>query len=470
MSLKPKFHKSTIRFIFVLCLLGGPILISFQIYEQDTRTTVQSSSPTESDDSLTLDPPPPLSYSYSPHDSIEITTDEDFTSANGVVSGSGISVDPFIIEGWNISSSGVHGISISGTTKFFLIRNNFIDTGGVYDIHGIYITNIVSGTAKIENNLCQNNWEGIYLASSSNNSLTNNNCSNNYYGIYLASSSNNSLTNNTCNSNNWDGIYLASSSNNSLTNNTCNSNYDYGIYLISSFNNSLTNNTCNSNNFGIYLDSSSNNSLTNNNCSNNGRGIRFSSSSNNSLTNNTCNSNYDYGIFIAGSNHNNSLTNNTCNSNYGYGIYLAGSNHNNSFTNNTCNSNYKDGIYLSGSNFNLLSWNLLFDNDYGVYLSSTSDNNILHHNTFIDNSNSPQAYDDGSNNQWFDTENNEGNYWSDYSGTGPQQIAGSSRSIDPYPLSEPTVVEFTILKGYFLALFTSFVLLCYLRRKNIKTN
>jgi parallel beta-helix repeat protein len=406
MFLRPKSHKSTIQFILLFCLVGGTILTSFLVYRQDNRTTVQSSSPTESDDSLTLDPlidpPPSFSYSYTPHDPIEITTDEDFTSANGVTSGSGTSIDPFIIEGWNITSSGVHGIFISATTKYFLIRNNFIDTGGVSNIHGIFITNVISGTAKIENNSCQNNYYGIYLASSNYNSLTDNNCSNNWDGIYLYSSSNNSLTNNTCNSNNWDGIYLYSSSNNSLTNNNC-SNNENGIYL-------------------------------------------YSSSSYNSLMNNTCDSNGNYGIRLSSSSYN-------------------------SLTNNICNSNNWDGIYLYSSDSNLLSWNLLFDNEYGVYLNANSDNNILHHNTFINNSNSPQAYDDGSNNQWFDTETNEGNYWSDYSETGPYQIAGSSRSNDPYPLGEiPVVAEFTPLKGYFFVLFTSFILLCHIRRRDIKAN
>ena len=108
---------------------------------------------------------------------------------------------------------------------------------------------------------------GIYLSSSSNNTITGNTCNNNTNnGIYLSSSSNNTITGNTCN-NNYNGIELYSSSNNNtITGNTCNNNNNYGIYLASSSDNTITGNTCNNNNNGIYLYSSSNNTITGNTC------------------------------------------------------------------------------------------------------------------------------------------------------------------------------------------------------------
>jgi len=86
-------------------------------------------------------------------------------------------------------------------------------------------------------------------------------------GIYLYSSSNNTVTGNTCNNNN-NGIYLySSSSDNTVTGNTCNNNNSYGIRLSSSSSdNTVTGNTCNNNNYGIYLSSSSNNTVTGNTC------------------------------------------------------------------------------------------------------------------------------------------------------------------------------------------------------------
>jgi parallel beta-helix repeat protein len=55
--------------------------------------------------------------------SIFIQGDEDLLEANGVVSGSGVESDPYIIEGWNIQTPWTHGISISHTNAHLVIRN-----------------------------------------------------------------------------------------------------------------------------------------------------------------------------------------------------------------------------------------------------------------------------------------------------------------------------------------------------------
>ena len=131
---------------------------------------------------------------------------------------------------------------------------------------------------------------GIHL-SGSHCSIRNNRCGwddthNNYYGIYLTSSSNNTISGNTCNENDH-GIRTHSSSNNGISGNTCSSNSAYGIRLrLSSNDNVLSGNICSSNSItGIRLCSSSSSSTAwGNTCSENGAyGIRLNESHNNAI-------------------------------------------------------------------------------------------------------------------------------------------------------------------------------------------
>lgn len=105
------------------------------------------------------------------------------------------------------------------------------------------------------------------------------------------------------------------------------------------------------------------------------------------------------------------------------------------------------GISLANSNFCVITYNLLENNKaFGVFLDSDSDDNIIHHNNFIDNNlddilvgifdGFSQAFDHGTDNTWYDTETLIGNYWSDWSGTGSYVIDGLADASDPYPQSE----------------------------------
>lgn len=64
------------------------------------------------------------STDYTVRERITIVGNDDFTEENGVVSGSGGSKDPYIIEGWEIvfNNSGTC-ISVAETDKHFVIRN-----------------------------------------------------------------------------------------------------------------------------------------------------------------------------------------------------------------------------------------------------------------------------------------------------------------------------------------------------------
>ena len=103
-------------------------------------------------------------------------------------------------------------------------------------------------------------------------------------------------------SNNY-GIYLDSSSNNTITGNTCNNNSRIGICLISSSNNTVTGNTCirgtgqtsdyTSNQYTILLDGSSNkyNLISSNNCR--GKAVSISGGTGNSAWGNKFNATND---------------------------------------------------------------------------------------------------------------------------------------------------------------------------------
>ncbi len=261
--------------------------------------------------------------SLTPHDPIWITSDNGLE----VFPGTGTAEHPYLIEGYNITTTDDYGIFIYNTTKYFIIRNCYVEAGK----HGISIYEIADGTAAIINNMCNNNIMGIKLRDSVSSTVANNTCNNNdYHGIWLDDSVSSTVANNTCNNNDWHGIWLEDSDSSTVANNTCSNNNKYGIQLW-----------------------------------------------------------------------------------------------------------YSD--------FCVITYNLLLENvEYGIYLEiSYPRNNLIHHNTFVDNNlgGSSQARDEGSNNFWYDTETLEGNYWSDWSGTGSYSIDGSASS--EHTMTEHTSVEST---------------------------
>ena len=141
-------------------------------------------------------------------------------------------------------------------------------------------------------NIVTNNYHGISLASSSNNTLENNMVnSNNQHGISLSFSNGNTLIGNAANSNGSIGIDLAYSNSNTLLENAVSSNVYTGIRLLNSNVNELVHNTINSNNTmnhlhhaGLNLISSSSNTVYGNTANSNKRqDIRLDSSSSNTI-------------------------------------------------------------------------------------------------------------------------------------------------------------------------------------------
>ncbi|MHA1910817.1 MAG: right-handed parallel beta-helix repeat-containing protein [Candidatus Kariarchaeaceae archaeon] len=320
--------------------------------------------------------PDRLTYYMIPHDPISITNDSELATLAS--SGTGIFGDPYIIENLYINTDLSHGIYITNTTKEFIIRNCFIDTGRVEGHYGIFLYDVAAHTATLQNNTCQYSIKGIYVKSSPETSIESNYCYWPYWSDYHDTS----------------GIEIYRSHNSVIYNNTCLLNR-YGIKVILSDMIIIQNNQCNYN----Y-----------------GPGIMVQGSYNALIFNNVFSNNDDYYYSCA-----------YCPSSLLYGIFLS----------NTSSSNIMDNELISNG-------------FYGVFIDTISSGNQIYSNRFIDNyvqwesyclyvgcdgESYSQANDDGSDNLWFSTSDELGNYWSEFSDDDYYAINGIAGSYDEVPLN-----------------------------------
>jgi parallel beta-helix repeat protein len=218
------------------------------------------------------------------HSPIIIENDDDFSEqaiTEGWV-GNGTPTNPYIIEGFNITSSEVL-IHIENTNVHFILRDNFLS--GIHRSNsGIYLVNITQGT--VRHNLVKNCRDGIHLEKSSNVVIDTNEVQDNMgAGIWLITECDrNIISNNTCFNNGYNGIELGPSAGSE---------------------NIIIYNTCFLNSNGIWLCYSSENEISNNYLSNNSQGVELVSDSNdNTILGNTIYNNTGYGIYIVNSHHN----------------------------------------------------------------------------------------------------------------------------------------------------------------------
>jgi parallel beta-helix repeat protein len=368
------------------------------------------------------------------------------------------------------------GILLSNSNNNNLIGNtaNSNLNATLNNVDGILLEGSNDNT--LTNNIVENNYDGngIELEDSSNNNIlswntveNNNNGQftiNNNFGIYILSSSYNTVTNNTVDGNNY-GIYLdgwngSGSNYNNMTGNNVNGNQD-GIVLDHSFNNSMNENMAenNSENGIFLLDSSQYNTLTNNIATNNDGGVQTGAggiylqyATDNTIEWNTA-SNNGNGIYLDDSSDGNSVTDNTANNNNYDGIYLDGST-GNTVTGNTASGNLNDGIQLTGANDNTITGNTVDTNGFGIQLFDSSGNNF-YVNEIAGNIYTNAAARDELANNWNSLSprqylfsgqtytNKTGNYWGDYQGA--YQYNGIENP--PYTISTNNVDNFPMVGG-----------------------
>ena len=252
-----------------------------------------------------------------------LNTGENFETIQGAVydsdtdSGDIVSVDPGTYnENVVVNKSLTIRSTLENSTDTIINASDSDDH--VFNITADYV-NITGFTVE---NATGSNVAGIYLGSGVDHcNISENNVTNNDYGIYLLSSSSNTLKNNTVNSNRYKGIDVSYSSNNILENNAVFNNY-YGIGLTYSGKNILMNNTVLNNNYGIGLDSSDNNNITNSTLNANiWNGINLYDSSNNNITCNFVSHNKEHGFYLEGESIKNNISCNNIILNDNYNFY-----------------------------------------------------------------------------------------------------------------------------------------------------
>jgi len=150
---------------------------------------------------------------------------------------------------------------------------------------------------------------------------------------------------------------------------------------------------------GIDIQSGENNTITGNICTACAvYGISISTNSN-SIVGNTCNNNINSGIYLAGNA--NTITGNTCSTNTRYGFFCYGND--NTITGNVISSNVRHGLWIYTSVENVISSNIVSDNDTGntntydgIIVDANSNENVISSNRCRDNNRNEIRIDDNT--------------------------------------------------------------------------
>ncbi|MCE7742799.1 MAG: hypothetical protein GOP50_10130 [Candidatus Heimdallarchaeota archaeon] len=359
-------------------LLLSLIFLSLLFFRMET-TAIQ-------DDSSIISSP--IINDLTPHAEIIILTDQDFGPLGYNFPGDGSPGNPYRIENYNITGA-AFGILINGTgtangfNVSFEINNCWITADDVC----IRIIDAYPSLVKIHNCTCINTHVGDGI------------------GIWLQRCDGAILTENNCNFNLHSGIRIDTCGGIIAENNTCYNNGDEGFYIDNAADN------------GMYK--------RNEVILNGGHGIINEISHNNVFLYNTIANNTYEGIYISTS--------------------MLVTIENNTIETNGLGSSAR-GIYFANSINGLVIYNSIIKNDgFGLSIDHVSGNLIIHHNNFIQNNQggiqADEDYIPGHiNSTWYDVGRLEGNYYSDYGGTGPYYIAGNCFNFDPYPLGAMVVI------------------------------
>ena len=297
-------------------------------------------------------------------------------SSNDLLSSNIMADDGIFIWGSELEYWNTHTIdslnTVNGASVYYL-KNQ---TGGTIPSGAGEVILANCNNVIVENQDIGNSTVGIELGFSNHNSILSCSIVNNYYGLMLVYSDNNSIKDNYASANLRDGISACYSANNTIMNNTAASNLGSGVWLYSATDNEMINNILYSNSNGLYLtDASYDNLITGNIAFNNSNGISIESSDSNNITDNIAFDNYN-GVYLYSSYINDIVANNVS---YNWAGICLNSSHVNTISYNNVFNN-SNGIYLDSSDSNTITKNTAFDNDNGIFLFSSSSNDVGENN------------------------------------------------------------------------------------------
>jgi parallel beta-helix repeat protein len=325
------------------------------------------------------------------HDPIYIDGDAGFAAPNastGVTRGSGTTADPYIIEGWNISSAPSYGICIQYADVHFVIQECYVRDSNE------------SGGAAVSVDFCSNCTVRKCTCIGNEDSRST--------GLGLWTSY---------------GIILMGSHRGSLIDNSFSNNY-YGIDLYASDNITVINNNCTSSERGIYVERCENVTFAGNTASDNYVGVESVDNRDMRILDNRLTANKCYGILIYGG-RGYTVTRNEIGSNQWSGVNSERVT-DSIFEGCEINSNGHFGLVLSLShNVTISRNNLSYNWQGGIYLYDSSSVTIFHNNLV----GTSLAADNGggTENSWDHGYPDGGNYWSDYKGLDKKN--GSSQDL-----------------------------------------
>ncbi len=363
---------------------------------------------------------------YTTHDVIRINNNTDFSNQAAAEGwpGDGSQGNPYIISGYDIDAHGAgDAIYIGNTTAYFVVENCYLHNASYhswpYSVGGLIFYNTSHGSAE-NNTIVNNNWYGISICESNNNTIVRNNITENEYGLYIYHSENNVINRSNITNNQMDGISLDTSNSNTIEENNLTNN-GWGSITIQSSTNSVisnnkmvgnsisfwgrnlntyitqnisNNNTVNGKPVYYYKNRNMNNqsapqnagevilgnvswlNIENLNLSDSSVGIVIGYSSNILISNNNISNNNIRGIYLEDSSYINIQDNNISYNRWGVALYQS---INNKILRNNITNSIQDGIiFQASSNNNLVSNNKIYNKSVcGIEISGSSNNEII---------------------------------------------------------------------------------------------